>query len=88
MSSPDHPSLADRRLRLALACELDRLHLRLALRPSPRRPEVKIAGVPLSSLTKAFSFAQFLPGKLGRAARGVALGADLLKAFNPFARFL
>ena len=86
MSSHDHPTFADRRLRLSLACELDRLHLRLALRPTVQRPEIKIGGVPMSAITKAFSVAQFLPGKLGRLARGAALGADLFRAFNPFAR--
>lgn len=86
MSSPEQPSLADRRLRLALTCELDRLLLRLALRPTARRPEIMIGGLPVSAITKAFSVAQFMPGKIGRLARGAALCADLLRAFNPFAR--
>ena len=80
------PTLAERRQRLALVCELDRLHLRLALRPTARRPELTVGGVPLSALTTALSFAQFLPGRFGRIARGASLGADLFHAFNPFAR--
>lgn len=86
MSAPHHPTFAERRLRLALACELDRLRLRLALRPPLQSPEIKIAGVPMSAITQVFSVAQFLPGKFGRLARGAALGTDLLRAFNPFAR--
>lgn len=78
-------SLEERRLRLALRCELDRLRLRIALRPSRRR-ELRIGGVPISTINKAFSFAQFLPGKLGRLARGASFGVDLFRALNPFAR--
>ncbi|MBC7365403.1 MAG: hypothetical protein H7343_01110 [Undibacterium sp.] len=80
------PTPAERRQRLALMCELDRLHLRLALRPPAHRPEITLGGVPVSALTKAFSLVQFLPGKLGRFARGAALGAGLFRGFNPFTR--
>ncbi|MBL9187086.1 MAG: hypothetical protein JNK23_06390 [Opitutaceae bacterium] len=79
-------TLEERRRRLALICELDRLHLRLALRPAARGSGAAIGGVPLSVLNKAFSFAQFLPGKIGRWARGAALGADLINLLNPFSR--
>lgn len=87
MNSPTHfpPSFAERRERLALVCQLDRLHLRLALRPTAKRPEITLGGVPVSALTQAFSFAQFLPGKLGGLARSASLGADLFRAFNAFA---
>jgi len=52
MNSPAHfpPTPAERRQRLALACELDRLRLRLALRPAARPPELTVGGVPLSAL--------------------------------------
>jgi hypothetical protein len=88
MNLPTHFSstLAERRARLALVCQLDRLRLRLALRPAAHRPEITLGGVPISALTQAFSLAQFLPGKVGRFARNAALGADLFRAVNPFTR--
>lgn len=86
-SLPAHLTIAERRERLALACELDRLRLRLALRlPLSNGTAPAIAGVPLSSLNQAFSIAQLLPGKIGRWSRRAALGAELLSAFNPFKR--
>lgn len=78
-------SLADRRLRLALACELDRLHLKIAF-AKPHGRELQVAGVPLSTFTKAFSVAQLLPGSIGRWSRRLSLGAELFGAFNPFTR--
>jgi hypothetical protein len=88
MNSPAHfpPTLAEQRERLALVCQLDRLRLKLALRPTAHRPEITLGGVPVSVLTQIFSFAQFLPGKLGRFARSASGGADLFRAFNPFVR--
>ncbi len=79
--SPLHP--AERRERLALICELDRLRLRLALRPTN---ELTIAGVPAKALTKAFSVTQFLPGRFGRLARGLALGSALFRMIQPLIR--
>lgn len=83
------PTLAERRERLALACELDRLRLRLALRP-PGRPAglASLAGADsaLSLAGKALSVAGFFPGKIGRWARRLALGSEVLGAFKPFIR--
>ena len=85
--NPTSPlTLEERRRRLALICELDRLNLRIALRPVARRPEPVLGGVPLSVFNQALSFAQLIPGKIGRWARSAAMGADLFRAFNPFGR--
>lgn len=88
-AEPEFPgkpgSLADRRQRLALACELDRLHLKIAFAKKSGR-ELQIAGVPLSTFSKAFSVAQLLPGTIGRWSRRLSLGAELFSAFNPFTR--
>jgi len=88
MNSPAHflSTLAEHRERLALVCQLDRLRLRLALRPAAHQPDITLGGAPISALTQAFSLAQFLPGKIGRFARNAALGADLFRAVNPFTR--
>lgn len=77
--------LAARRERLALACELDRLRLRLAVRPSPSGG-AEAAGTVLSVAGKALSVAGFFPGRIGRWARRLALGSELLGALNPFGR--
>jgi hypothetical protein len=83
---PAMPTLAERRERLALACELDRLRLRLALRPPARPAALAGADTALSLAGKALSVAGFFPGKIGRWARRLSLGSELLGAFNPFAR--
>ena len=84
MSQP-HLTLAERRERLALVCQLDRLHLRLALRPSH---ELTIAGLPATSLKKALSVTQLFPGRLGGIARGLALGSSLFRLLQPLLRSL
>jgi hypothetical protein len=76
---------AERRERLTLLCQLDRLHLKLMLRPAPSS-EPTLGGLPLSSLGQALSFSQLLPGKIGRLSRGVALGAQLFRATQFFRR--
>ena len=73
-------TFAERRERLALVCQLDRLRLRLALRPSH---EITIAGLPATSLKKALSAAQLFPGRLGRLARGFAVGSALFRLIQP-----
>ncbi len=78
-------ALADRRARLALVCELDRLHLKLAVKKTQGQ-ELEIAGLPVTTVTKAFSLAQLFPGPIGRWSRRLSLGAELLRAFNPLAR--
>lgn len=80
---PPHLTLAERRERLALVCQLDRLNLRLALRPSP---ETTIAGLPAASLKKALSATQLFPGRLGRLARGFAVGSALFRMIQPLLR--
>ena len=68
--------------RLSLMCELDRLRLRLALRPAPS-DELTIGGLPKSAITKAFSFIQFVPGRIGKIARGLAIGSTFFRFIKP-----
>lgn len=82
-ASPVIMPRAERRELLALACELDRLQLRLALRPAPS-DALSIAGLPATALSKALSFTQFLPGNMGRIARAVALGSKVIRMVKPF----
>lgn len=82
-SSPQAQREAQR-ARLVLACELDRLNLRLALRPKPAA--TTIAGVPMTAVNQAFSIAQLIPGRIGRWARRAAAAAEVLGALNFFRR--
>jgi hypothetical protein len=75
----------ERLQRLALVCELDRLRLRLALRPAPAS-EITIAGLPATAVTKVLSYIQFLPGRIGQLARGLALGSTFLRLIKPLVR--
>jgi hypothetical protein len=68
-----HPTLAEQRERLALACRLDRLNLRLAMRPTP------LERLTLNILEKAAPLIPFLPGKVGRWARGISRGTNLFR---------
>jgi hypothetical protein len=77
---------AYRRQRLALVCELDRLRLRIALRQRASSDEVTIAGLPKSAVAKAFSIVQLLPGRIGRIARGFALGSAFFRIVQPLIR--
>jgi hypothetical protein len=74
-------SVAERRQRLALVCQLDRLHLRLALRPAP-----PAAGSLGALAAPALAFTQLLPGPLGRLSRGFALGSALFRVVQPLIR--
>jgi hypothetical protein len=77
MNSPDvRTSLAEQRERLALSCELDRLRLRLALRPLENH------GSPQSGIGKALAIGQLVPGKIGRWARRLAAGADFFQSIR------
>jgi hypothetical protein len=69
----DSPSLDERRQRLALACELDRLNLRLALRPT------RVDGLALSVAAKMLPLARHFPGKIGRWSREVSHGAAFFR---------
>jgi hypothetical protein len=71
MSTPS--TLAEQRERLALACRLDRLNLRLAMRPTP------LERFTLNLLEKAAPLVPFLPGKIGRWARGISRGTNLFR---------
>jgi hypothetical protein len=63
------PTLAEQRERVALACELDRLNLRLAMRPTP------IERMTLGVLEKV----PHLPGRIGKWARGIVRGTNLAR---------
>jgi hypothetical protein len=67
------PTLAEQRERLALVCELDRLNLRLAMRPTPlERTTLKV-------LEKVAPLAPHLPGRLGRWARSILRGTNIAR---------
>jgi len=67
------PTPAERREWLALACRLDRLNLRLAVRPTA------LERLSLSLLGKAAPLIPLLPGKIGRWARGIGRGTNLVR---------
>jgi hypothetical protein len=73
MSEQTKPTLAEQRERLALACRLDRLNLRLAMRPTP------LERMSLGLLEKAAPLLPFLPGRIGRWARGITQGTNLFR---------
>jgi hypothetical protein len=74
MSSGTHPSLAVQRERLALACQLDRLNLKLAVRPSPLE---KLA---MGMLEKLAPIAPHLPGRIGKWTRGIMRGTTFVRS--------
>jgi hypothetical protein len=66
-------TLEERRERLALACQLDRLNLRLAVRPTP------MERLTINVIEKLSPLLPHLPGRLGRWTRGVMRGTNLLR---------
>jgi hypothetical protein len=62
------------RERLALACHLDRLKLRLAARPSP------LEKLTFSVLENLAPLAPHLPGRLGKWTRGIMRGTQFFKS--------
>jgi hypothetical protein len=80
--SEHHPlTLDERRERLVLACELDRLKLRLALRPSP------LERLTISVIEKIAPLAPHLPGRLGRWTRGIMQGTSMVRdVYEAFSR--
>ena len=73
MNGRSHSTPAQRREQLALACRLDRLNLRLAMRPTA------LERLSLTLLEKAAPLIPFLPGRVGRWARGITRGTNLLR---------
>ncbi len=59
MNPQTGPTLVERRERLKLECELDRLNLRIALRPAAQRP----VGAVVSLIPRILSL---VPGRWGR----------------------
>lgn len=68
---------------LALICELDRLQLRIVLKPAPQN-ELTLGGLPASAIGKALSFTQYFPGRIGQVARSVAIGSAMFRVIRPF----
>lgn len=64
---------ADRRLWLVVACELDRVRLQLAARPSP------LERMAMSLVENVIPFAPHLPGKIGKWSRGIMQGTNLFR---------
>jgi hypothetical protein len=73
MSEYHELTLAEQRERLALTCQLDRLNLRLAMRPSPME---KLA---MGVFEKLAPLAPHLPGKIGKWTRGIMRGTEMFK---------
>jgi hypothetical protein len=71
--NPPAPTLEERRQRLALECELDRLNLRLAMRPT------RVDGLALSVAAKMLPLARHFPGRIGRWSREVSHGAAFFR---------
>jgi hypothetical protein len=67
------PTIAEQRERLALACQLDRLNLRLAVRPTP------LERLTLTVLEKLAPLAPHLPGRLGKWTRGIMRGTHFFR---------
>jgi hypothetical protein len=70
-----HPelSIAEQRERLALACQLDRLNLRLALRPTP------MERLTINVLERLAPLVPHLPGRLGKWTRGIMRGTHFVR---------
>jgi hypothetical protein len=64
----------EQRQRLALACQLDRLNLQLALRPTPMEK------LSLTVLEKLAPLVPHLPGRLGKWTRGIMRGTHLARS--------
>jgi hypothetical protein len=64
----------ERREWLAVACELDRVRMRLAARPTT------LERISLSVLENVIPLAPHLPGKVGRWTRGILQGTNVLRS--------
>jgi hypothetical protein len=73
MNTPNQLTLAEQRERLVLVCELDRLNLRLAMRPTP------MESVALNVLERVAPFVPHIPGKLGKWARRIMRGTNVAR---------
>jgi hypothetical protein len=73
LKPPDILSVAERREWLVVACELDRVRLQLAARPTT------LEKVSFSILENIIPLAPHLPGKIGRWTRGILQGTNILR---------
>lgn len=78
--APAREDGAARRQQLAVLCALDRVSLRLVLRPAPPSPRPAGAGLGLQRML--LDAGSFLPGAFGRWSRRLAFGANILRAFR------
>lgn len=74
MKDPVNLTLAERRQRLALACQLDRLNLQLALRPSP------LEKLSVNLFARLAPLAPHLPGRVGKWVRQIIHGSSLVRS--------
>jgi hypothetical protein len=74
MKDPAPLSVAERRQRLALACELDRLRLQMALRPSP------LEKMSIQLFERLAPLAPHLPGRVGKWIRQIMRGTSLVRS--------
>ncbi len=74
MKDHGHLSVAERRQRLALACQLDRLHLQLALRPSP------LEKMSVNLFERLAPLAPHLPGRIGKWVRRIMRGTSFVRS--------
>jgi hypothetical protein len=73
MSSPNMLTLEQKRQRLALACQLDRLNLQLALKPTP------LESLAISVMEKLAPIVPHLPGRLGTWTRSAMKATNLFR---------
>jgi hypothetical protein len=66
-------NFAEEKARLALACQLDRLNFRLAMRPTP------LERLSLKALEKIAPMLPLIPGSIGKWARRIAQGTNLVR---------
>jgi hypothetical protein len=73
VNSRTKPGPAAQRERLALACELDRLNLRLAMRPTA------LERLSMAVMVTVAPIVPHLPGRIGAWARGIVRGTKALR---------
>jgi hypothetical protein len=66
-------TVAERREWLVVACELDRVRMQLAVRPTT------LEKISFSLLETVIPLAPHLPGKIGRWTRGILQGTNILR---------
>jgi hypothetical protein len=73
LKPPEGLNAAELREWLAVACELDRVRMQVAARPTT------LERVSLSLLENVIPLAPHLPGKIGKWSRGILQGTNVLR---------